>query len=367
MMIKVLTIISVLILSIGSLNTQAQNYSWYGSAKYHFGFAIAHRQNLNHLIEDYSSGLEVSYDYRPNGSKYWHKQYNSPIIGFTYLRLSLGNPTELGNAHSILGHIQFNIISKNNFDFTIKSSAGIAYLTKTWERTDNHHNTMIGSHLNIAIQIAPQISFKIAPNLFGITGLAFNHFSNGSTTMPNLGINIVSTEVGLRLMLQESTYSDSNQVSANYTPVNRNSLTITSGGFFKETSDESGERFTCWSLSGDYYKAINQKSACSFGIDFMYNGAIAKDYLKIEKKETKNEWDNIQAGLKVGYHLFVAKWDLLVEQGVYLHSLFYPNGKTYNRLGGRYNFSKKWYFNGTLKSHLFKADYFEFGVGCRVI
>jgi hypothetical protein len=43
------------------------------------------------------------------------------------------------------------------------------------------------------------------------------------------------------------------------------------------------------------------------------------------------------------------------------------DGKGYNRIGFRHQWSDKWLISLSLKSHLFRADFIEWGMGYRIL
>ncbi|NEQ50506.1 MAG: acyloxyacyl hydrolase [Leptolyngbya sp. SIO3F4] len=340
---------------------QVSSYSQGVEVLGHYGFIIAHRQNIDHVIKGHTPGLEVNYEVKLRGKQPWQHCYGFPTYGASYLYFDLGNPEELGYGHGILAFFRFPLWQNRTSRFDLKLASGLGYITKRWERLENHNNILIGSHFNMAVQFQASYRWQFQPRWAFRSGIGLTHFSNGASVIPNLGINLMTVSAGLTYEFGKAPVPalDTNVFSYE----DGWGLLTSVAGFFKEAVDEGGDRYAAgtWLLEG--YRDVSTRSRFSLGVSTMYNGSLEKVYAAEEDLFTDRWTDWLQVGIQFGYHLKMNRWELYLQNGVYVYSLRYPNGILFSRLGGRYRVNREWFLTANLKSHLLKADYFEFGFG----
>lgn len=337
-------------------------FSYQVDVQTHYGFILAHRQNIDHVIKGHTPGIELSFTKRTNGAKAWHAPFRFPSVGATYMFLDLGNPDELGYAHAALAFIRLPLATGTRSRVEVKLATGPGFITKRWDRLENHNNILIGSNLNLAVQFQLAYQLRLTQRLAARSSLGLTHFSNGASELPNLGINVISASSGLAYSfgrMRTNLKVDTSRVSYTY----GTGILTTVGGFYKEAVDEGGERFAAGSWVVDAYTDISPKSRLSIGVSSMYNGALEKTYRIDEGIETDSFTDWLQFGIHAGYHLKFTRWELFLQNGFYVYSQRYPSGRIFTRIGGRYLVTNQWFVTASLKSHLLKADYFEFGFG----
>ena len=76
-------------------------------------------------------------------------------------------------------------------------------------------------------------------------------------------------------------------------------------------------------------------------------------------------WQNTQLGIRGGYTLHIDQMQLFLQTGVYVLDTYQKDGLLYSRVGLRYYFTEHMAVNLSLKTHLFRADYAEFGLAYR--
>jgi len=131
-------------------------------------------------------------------NKEWSVFYNYPSVGLTFSYSFFGNDM-VGQAYSLLPFIILNTRNRYFNTFSIKTGLGIAYISQTYDKYENPQNLAIGSHLNWAFQLAAYYNVYVSRHLGLKLGFSYQHYSNGHTTMPNLGLNSflisLSTEI----------------------------------------------------------------------------------------------------------------------------------------------------------------------------
>jgi hypothetical protein len=232
---------------------------------------------------------------------------------------------------------------------------GLGYITQKWSREENYKNVMIGSNWNVCIVLQSEVSWKVTNRLHLKTGASFIHFSNGSTVKPNLGVNAPTLSIGIEYAFKP--VSDLLEETKEWNHA-KNEFIVTAGGFFK--SEEALDRkYEAGTVRLEYGRfTANEKNRFHGSLDVMRNGGLAREF----KMEEPNPIELWQLGVFAGYSVVFGRSEIIMGMGSYLYTSKSPEGILYHRAGYRYRWSEKWMANVTLKTHFFKADYFEFGV-----
>jgi hypothetical protein len=362
---KLSATIVFLCLAIGLLSVQAQentSESWSVAGNYHRGFLIAHRPMVVSLQKNHLNGLEFSILKTTSGAKAWQSQYNNPEIGVSLSGWNSGNKEQLGNAYAMIPYINFPLIKNNNHQFAIKFGWGIGYVEKIFDAEDNYKNIVIGSHLNCALQFQPNYSLNIGEKITATGGLNVTHFSNGSSSTPNLGINFASVTAGVRYRFAKTAIA-STAPTPEFTRSSR--ITTFAAASFKETYPAEGNKYAAFTLSGSRFHQTSSKIGLGYGIDLFYDGSAVK---KQEQKggEASDDLDYFKSGIHAGCELAIADITILLNMGGYLFNRVTGDGTFYHRFGIRYQAGNNIFVCMNLKSHWAKADFIEWGIGYRI-
>lgn len=330
------------------------------SANGHFGFIIAHHDYLDYLIRSHIGGVELNLSLPAYGEKAWERVYRFPEKGITYTRMWLGNPEELGNLHGLQLFLNFPLQKREKCWLYMRASSGISYIDKHFDRLENHKNIAIGSAINPFVCFRLNSKVRLSENLRMETGFGLSHFSNGSYTIPNLGINMVTASLGLGYHFNKQ---DRPVIRDSVPPAERKmQYNLVAYGGIAEIEAAGGGKFSLGGLTFNAYQTRNHKTRLGGGVDIMYNNANIEKFRR-DTITLPSKFANTQAGLKLGWELTVSKVSLGFEMGAYVYSRYKDNGPVYHRLSTRYRFHEHWNAHYALKTHFAKADYFEFGLG----
>lgn len=329
-------------------------------ANLHYGFIIPHYKDMHYFIQKHILGAEISF------VKYPSYACNEEIInckiperGISLVYLNLGNPQVLGSGIAVLPFMNFSVIRSQPVNVFFKIGTGLGYISKPFDRVTNHKDYAIGSHLNAFINLRLNAGIRLSERILLETGLGLSHFSNGSFTMPNLGINICTANLGMR-------YNIGSRACVNPDSVNRfepkKYFIIYAATGLKEISPPGGKKYPCFNISINRERKFSLSGRYLYGLELTYNGANYADF----KRDTLihvTAIQNIQVGIKAGYSLVAGRLSFPVEMGIYLYSYEKDPGLIFHRIGLRYQLTKKWTAVMTLKTHWSKADFIELGVG----
>ena len=178
-----------------------QNHPIYSfSASGHFGFILPHHADMRYLINSHVPGGEINFFKPPKKSSDENKCiFYVPERGIGVLFFDLGNPEQLGKGIAFSPYFNFKINRSEKFNLMLRVGSGIGYVTKPFDRLSNHKDNVIGSHLNGFMNMRLNTCLNFS-NIFRMdAGIGIAHFSNGAVKLPNLGINIVTVNLGFAL------------------------------------------------------------------------------------------------------------------------------------------------------------------------
>lgn len=326
-----------------------------------YGFLIPHRTSMIHLVKSHVPSCEILIDFPGTGKKKWHVYYNQPSWGLTFYTGNLGNKQYIGMGYGLMAYANLHFVKKTRFEWNIRMGTGAGWVQKVFDRTDNNKNVAIGSHLNGMMLLSTEAKF-IGKKMDVGTGITMTHYSNGSFTVPNLGLNLPSVFL--------SAYYKFGNHETQVTPVEKenferySSTTAIASFGGKEIYPAGSKRYLVSSLCSYFARHLNEKSALNFGLDYYYSDAIY-NRLRIDSTATGSRFSYSQLGVHFGHELKIGNLAMLVQLGTYLIDKYKEDGPVYNRLGVRYYFENHFVASLMLKTHFAKADYFEFGIGYR--
>lgn len=323
-------------------------------AKGKAGFLAAHRSVMGHLATEHAFAGEVSWYFRPNNRKLWHQAHRNPLIGVTGFFGTVGNRELLGEYYGVIGFTSFPLIDRKHYLFSLKMGAGLGYATKHFDQETNQLSNAIGSSVNAQICFGLESRILFGSHSINIS-LDMTHFSNGSTKMPNLGLNLPFVGLGYGYKIRKRV--DSVYIHQPYNK--RWEFGVIGIGSVKEIYPTGGKKYPIFAASVIGRRFFNQKAGLEASFDVFSKQAILGYHSDVRKKQS----EIIQMGLFVGYILPMDRFHLLFGMGVYVRDKYKPETPMYHRVGMRYVFDNGINMNLVLKSHWAKADYVEYGIG----
>lgn len=332
-----------------------------------FGVIIPHRESMVHLVTGHVVSTEI-YIERCGYMKNWNSAYRFPTSGISIYYGYLSSPDILGSAFAIDYYTNLHLIKKNRFYFDLRMASGLGYLTKTFDPQENNHNVAIGSKMNISIGASFDLKFRLNNYWELATGLSLKHFSNGSFSTPNLGINIPVWMIGFKRNITKrgEDFNEYNPSDTNYLKLNHEKhqiLSATLGVGAKEIYPAGGNRFGTYSLELNAIHYATYKSGFSVGVDIIHNVALYKHARYLDTLNNLSQKQFTQFAINIGYVQTFDNFELFIQNGFYLVNKYNKDGGIYQRLGGRYYYNKNIVCHFALKTHFAKADYFELGAG----
>jgi hypothetical protein len=325
---------------------------------FHTGAILPHRKEVNEIVEGKTQAYEFSFYKSTVGKKQWQQLYNYPKVGVSALAINLGNERELGMGFGVFPFIEIPI-NQRKINWRLKMGYGIGYIEKPFDKATNFKNIAIGSHYNALIYANMLWSIKLGKRVNTSAGLSIIHFSNGSFSRPNLGINIFSLNTGVSYNfgnLNVRVLSDIEERPHKW------SKKIMIGFGVKEIPPVEGPKYFVSTYSFNLIKTRAQKSSYGFGADLIYNTSLS-ELIAQDSTNSSSGLDNFRLGLAGIYSFDFGKISLLIEVGGYIFSRYKKNGTIYNKIGTRFNLSDRLFLNLGVRTHIVVADFVEIGIG----
>ncbi|MBX7093469.1 MAG: acyloxyacyl hydrolase [Flavobacteriales bacterium] len=335
--------------------------TWSFGFRPQYGFLIAHRPSMVHLIQHHIPSFEL-YAERSLGKKDWHKNFGYPSHGVAFYAGNLANPQLIGNGFALIHYANLHFIRKTSFEWNIRLGTGVGYVTKPFDRLENNKNNAIGTHFNGIMSIQTQLLFKHQHLDYGF-GISMLHFSNGSFKMPNLGINMPAVFLDARYHFGKADYPKKGSYELPAFTKSVYAAVLFSGGT-RELGAPDGPKYGCLSLESFAAFRFSRKFSVLGGIDVMNNGSLRTAY-HTEFGVWDSKWDFTQAGVMAGLEMNMDQLKISFQWGNYVMSKYKGDGPFYHRLAIRYFFGNNIIAQVALKTHFAKADYLEAGIGYR--
>ena len=395
---KIITLNFLFLICSVAFSQTWHNYKF--GAEYLHGTIMKHNVHLENLVKRPVNGAKLAVEFQTMGEKPWHQYYRFPVIGLGGTYLDLGNPDMLGQVFALYPYINIPVIRTNYFMLNVKPGAGVSYATKTFRDATVYHpdgsvwldksNAAIGSHLNVYFSAGANIEIPVAAGFSLTAEYNWNHISNGSVIQPNSGINMLNTSVGLKYFPNYQNYQVPEKQEL-ATLSRKFSFEATLAGGVRELYYKDNKMYPIASIALGAYRPFSDWYRMGLGLDAFYDGVFngktefKRTYLTTDEFKNKIRigvsWQNelmigrLTAGLHLGLYLYdpiknlepyeEAKKGLVSKPLIYGYDIDKEDGWLYTRVVGRYAITDHFFASIALKTHLQKAEFIEWGLGCR--
>lgn len=327
-------------------------------------FIMAHRTNINHLIQGYPSVFELNIAKPSLGNKLWQLENNLPEMGLTFQLIDFKNHAELGSAFVLAPYLEIPLKQEDRVSrLYLRLCWGMSYVQKPFEIHENHKNVAIGGSLNAYVQFKWFWQLRIAKNILFEPGFTFNHMSNGRIQNPNLGLNNLGLTAALNIRIPSTTQVQITSVDSSTKVKSPNELMCFAAVGMNERN-VNGTQLGTFVLSGAYQRNIRNTHKFSAGLDAFYDANYQYDYKNAYGTEAAGI-DRWRVSARLGYSYNVGRLSFPIEIGYYIFQKTNPDALLVSRIGLRYYFANGLVAHWGLRTHYAVAYNFEFGIGYR--
>lgn len=317
------------------------------------GFLVPHNAGMAEMMS-HIVGLEVGRQWRLDSGGSVDKRQNHPVAGIGLSYFDLGKSIN-GKALCLQGFYEAGISVSKNTSLRARLSVGTGYLSKEFNPFTNPQNRAIGSHVNGFMQAFGYIQTALSARMDMQFGLGMSHFSNGNWGQPNLGINLPSLMLGLKMKDQGTSYV--------HMKTKRGNLVKWEVGARmgkRQMSIDDPRNIATYMVEGIWNYPHNDIRNWRGGINVFFD----RTYL-FEKFQPlpKGRIDQItEIAITGGHEYRVNKLGFVTDLGFYIYRPDRSKRMYYEAVGLRYYINPKLILTSRLKAHLTSADYFEWGL-----
>ena len=148
----------------------------------------------NNWVNSYSieAGIQTT------GGKIYNELMSYPAVGFGLLSSGFPQSSIMGQPNAFYLFLNQPLKRWAHFAFNSIFRLGMGYNWKPSDPAATTINLAIGSYRNIYVAVGFEGQYLFAERYSLSLGLKFGHFSNGSTSHPNKGLNMVTPHIGMR-------------------------------------------------------------------------------------------------------------------------------------------------------------------------
>ena len=358
------------------------NNNFMVEARLHAGVFWHHHFEMQKFNAHYPA-IEASIYQSTYGKNHWETVYNYPYMGVTFYHANFGfnfehNPEvgeALGSVFAVYPFINYPLNPNEDSQLTFKLGAGLGFLTKCFDNLDNYQDFAIGSHLNAAANLSFEYRQRITPRLMAVGSFGLTHFSNGSTKLPNYGLNTFSTALGLAYYIRPPHENQAPSQRPKYRPFEFDHkhwfcIDLNYGIGFKNVSQtlggDSTHYYNVHDLSTYFLVPITPYSSVGPGLSL----ALDLSDQTLPGYDTIPITTNLQLArlnFNLCYVMTMNRLSYYFEFGWHLKYNQVPlsKGNIYQKVTARYQLHNNIYAHLALMTHFGRADYLCFGLGYR--
>ena len=189
---------SPLLLLIPLLDTTAlPNRQGQLSLQTQVGFIIPHAPDLRAIAQSTPVGFSLEYSRTALSRAAYERCSCFARVG-TYLHYTtFNNAAELGRAVGTGAFFEPLIRPTNRLFFSVRTTAGLVWLTRVFDRQTNPRNTFFSAPLSGLLALSASAHVRLGRQMQASLSASYNHISNGGTRQPNRGMNYPTLGLGL--------------------------------------------------------------------------------------------------------------------------------------------------------------------------
>jgi len=168
----------------------------------HYGRIIKHTAKFNADVTENTVSIELNLIKKTYGKQAWQAHQGYPSFGVAVSYFNFGDNAVFGSAVAAMPNFTFKFLEKKRWHAHLRIGVGTAYLTRPYNVVHNPTNNAIGSHFNSMIGFRFGTGWQLNERWTLQSSLSYTHFSNGASTLPNLGLNIPALNLGVTYIPQ---------------------------------------------------------------------------------------------------------------------------------------------------------------------
>lgn len=361
------------------LQIDSLRYVKYFELKSHKGGYLYSGETLDEVLEKGYWSVDLRYGLQSTGKTFWDRLYRYPRYGLGLYFADLKSPRILGNPTGLYGFINIPLTQHYRWAMSYDMALGMSYDFKQYNSDSNPLNDAIGSDVNVFASFGMRAEVYLTKHTELIFGVDYTHFSNGRTTTPNSGLNLVGTILGVRYSFNPLSLALLKRLTKKRLGLRRPKFqeelplfvphwgwNVFVGGGRVATygnHEVDSHRYSNFSFTVDAMRHYSHKYSVGVGVDLFYDGSLSIYY----PGEEASLGEKIMVGTHIAHHWHFYDFTMMTQLATYLYKDTPSRGRFYARVGFQYNFTSRWYGQISLKTQNgTKSDFIEWGIGIRM-
>jgi hypothetical protein len=332
----------------------------YVRTSYRPGIVLPEYPLFTYLAEEYVRAFNVAISHRPTGTNFWAQLYHQPEYGLAIQWSTLGNPDVFGDEFSIYPFVGIPYINGKTISLWNQIGLGVGLANKKYDPKTNPYNVAIGSTANIHFNFELNMQYRLRRKFFTYGGICFDHLSNGNLSEPNLGINTMTFNAGVRYLIGEESAIVPKELES-HQPTSQWAVLMAFGS--KRARSLQDKSYLISSLSLEYKYKLFRIANVGAGVDVFYDGATAEE-IRAFGSSPYAAIDDYKTGFHLSQELIFNKFSIALQEGFYVglkDKAF--NNAAYHRFIIRHRIGERWFASLAMKAHFVVLDYLELGAG----
>ncbi len=268
--------------------------------------------------------------------------------------------------------------SKYSFNYFIR--LGMSYDWEPNDPVENPANLVLGSYRNLYISAGVEAVYNFSPRMSTSLGVGFAHFSNGQSSLPNSGMNLLTPNLSLKYNFNEGEQMQYNKIEEPEFTKKGMEYYFTIGNGIRQIFFDSaqttvpsklGVSYPVHNLSVAAQYQFNWKGKFGGGLDFIYWGAqnagiaLAPGGVIKAKEVPFNE--KLQLGVFVSYEFVLNNFSIYAQPGFRVIRTEYDGMPPdfYQHLAGKYHIHNLILGVAIRAVNFGIAEYIEWNIGYR--
>jgi hypothetical protein len=359
----------LLIFSEGVYGQIGRNLTLEGA--FHLGTVVRHSPKITIQTNQAVAGAELSLLKQTDGKEEWQQLRHYPKTGITLCYLNMGEGAH-GQGLALLPNVSVHVIKRKNWQTDFRIGGGVGYVSRPYNSFSNLNQNAIGSHLNGSMQARLGTQVRLNPHWQMQISACLTHFSNGSSALPNYGINIPTGQIALNYTKNAS---KSFILKENLTKKSKKhwGLQLNFGTASVEYVVLDGPRYPVWTSALATTLTLNKVNKLALGLDYEFNRSVYEWGLASTSFATAAiaQKSSTRIGTFISDEYQFGNASILLLLGIYQGKNInkYVLTPYYTKIGLRYYLPKikvlylQPYLGVYLKTHKAIAEYISFNVG----
>lgn len=276
-----------------------------------------------------SALLEIKFGKQTVGTKSWQQFYGFPQIGVSAIGGYLGNTGQFGYMVGVLPNVTLNTRNHKKWSVKIRMGLGLSYFNKPFDSISNPYNILIGSHLTALAMTELYFQKRVTKRLNFEFGMSVVHASNGHTGLPNVGLNMVNLNAGLKHYFDDQTeeFNQSNKIISNKRLKYIVRLGMGTHKFGNELGPPNSPSYPVYDFALSAGRSVGKLGSAYAGLGYKYYTSFYYKILEGDLYEEKLHLKSSVFTLLLAYEFEMGQMSFLVQGGINVYNPFWPEFK----------------------------------------